>query len=461
MSGLIEYYARRRRAQADKRADTWRDAWDPKGVDPEVEAAPLPPEQPGADSSWTNGHVRNVRPVARRRDAPRGVAEDGSDDYVASRNRSDAEHDAGPAAPADGLSFYDRSAAEYYARTERVDEEVTSDGAAIDHGAAPDDASNVDHSPRSYYRGAQRGGAGTADEPAVEHRDAPYTPQDHASARFEPFPAEESTQGRAAEPAPADEPSAADEPAPDQGSDAAAPAQVVWHSKPSAGIDARRDAAKSEHAPEAAAVYHESPTVEIRALTIDEVDGGGAEPVQSVAEPEPAQPPQPIAEPEPVQPSAEAEPLQAPVEPEPLQSVAEPQPIEDVKPAASKPFGQAIQWPPRKPALVEQAPPDEPIGAEPPAQTAAEPGPVTEIHAVAEPEPATELHAAAEPTAEAIAVEPSTADDAPVSAEPPARAEPPAPVEPPVESIAPQPIAPAEPPAPVEPPADSVARAET
>ncbi|MDQ6777839.1 MAG: hypothetical protein M3071_16870, partial [Actinomycetota bacterium] len=285
-----------------------------------------------------------------RRGAPRGAGEDRSENYVVSRNGSDSERDVGGAPAAnrrDASDFYGRVAARDYPPTaERaaVDEEATAHEATIHSGATRHDAVNGGE-PYRNYRSAPDDAA-TADEPPVERVHPEYRSFAAAPAQEQaaaPFIAHEPEPDDAAalrppvsqdEPA-VDPPVAHDEPAQDQGSgggtDTAEPGRVIWHSKPPADPEPQHDTTAREENAKARAVLDDSPTVEIRALSTEEVAAGEEET-------------------------------------EPAPPAAEPEAIEHVKPGppAPEPVGrQAIHWPPRKPEVVEQVAPVEAAAGEP------------------------------------------------------------------------------------------------
>jgi len=177
MSGLIDYYARRRRAQADKRPEPVKyPSWDPTAAESNPET--LPPEATAAASAPTNGHVRNVRPVPRSR---RTAADDGSETQVVSSNGNDPLHEngdrraadsAGPDAGSPPTRFDDSVATEDHAPARELETETLSQATeaydVLGDEPALDETSG-DHATVEPDAEAAELDHVTRDEPAPDH----------------------------------------------------------------------------------------------------------------------------------------------------------------------------------------------------------------------------------------------------------------------------------------------------
>ncbi|HWF36026.1 MAG TPA: hypothetical protein VG295_11655, partial [Solirubrobacteraceae bacterium] len=166
----------------------------------------------------------------------------------------------------------------------------------------------------------------------------------------------------------------------------ASAAGVIWHSQPRTDPTPEPEATGPDDGErgEPVAIQDESPTVELRALSIEEAEAVEPEPEQAtepeVPEPEAGEAPETTAEPETANapepearkaPETAAEPgtVNAP-EPEARkapETTTEPETAEVAEPSPEPIKAQSIQWPPRKPAAVE------PAAVEPAAERVVEP----------------------------------------------------------------------------------------
>lgn len=123
MSGLIEYYSRRRKAQEERKAERQpKDSWD---LTPAKSLLPEPrPEAARPDptaQAWTNGHVSNVQPIDRRSRRRRATQDAGT-------NGARPEHDQAvrwPAQPPSAPVYdYDYATSDYAPSAEPTETQV-------------------------------------------------------------------------------------------------------------------------------------------------------------------------------------------------------------------------------------------------------------------------------------------------------------------------------------------------
>ncbi|MEA2197655.1 MAG: hypothetical protein QOJ25_1706, partial [Solirubrobacteraceae bacterium] len=337
MSGLIEHYTRRRRAQADKKAEQPRsDSWDPA----ETDAARRAPDD-GA-TAWTNGHVTNVQPI-NRGDRRRRGWRDGVDQEAVSGNGTGSGHDGGDpdgrAGRGGSPNLFDYAAAEEHSA---VAEPVPAERNA----PAEDYVDTVDYGPAENYA------------PATEA----YAPPTEAYAP----PTEEYTAPDLEHEPPAEEPPTPHAAAPD----ATALQHDASHelAQPEDLVD--EDVANWVDATVEGPGYDEPPTVEFRALPTEEpqVDAEA----RVTAEPVPVDP-EPTASVDP-EPTATSEPETAAG---PGAAAAEPAATDEPAAAPEPRTARAISWRPRRARPLKQAA----------AVTTPEPPPAAEAATEAAPSP--------------------------------------------------------------------------